>query len=293
MIKLLINKNLYYVGGVVRDKLIGAKSIDTDLCYEGDAINFANNSNFNIVKINQNFGTVRIVSEEKEIDIASTRIETYPKKGHLPKILKIGCSLKDDLIRRDFTVNAMARRTTDNELIDYYNGYKDLEQKTLNVLHENSFIDDPTRIIRGLKFAIRFNFSLSEKTKLLQDKYLNNINYNMSYHRIKKELIETFNLNSPKAFDKFIKDGIYKLLGNDVKVPNIEGYNIKAAIKNHKNNIWFIYIAPFLVNQNNILLPLTRSEKRILEWVKRLQYQDKTNNTPIESIIIRGVLDNV
>ena len=68
----------------------------------------------------------------------------------------------------------------------------DLENKKLRVLHDESFIDDPTRIIRGLKFAVRFGFELEEHTKKLQDEYLANINYDMSYKRVKKELIETF-----------------------------------------------------------------------------------------------------
>ena len=169
------DKNLYYVGGVVRDELLNVKSLDTDLCYEGNAIEFAQNNNLNIIKENPKFGTVRVKLNEKEIDIASTRTETYPKKGHLPMVSNIGCSLKDDLKRRDFTINAMAKRTTNNELIDYFNGVEDINNKVLRVLHKDSFTDDPTRIIRGLKFAVRFNFELSDETKTFQNEYLSNI----------------------------------------------------------------------------------------------------------------------
>ena len=167
----LKDKNLYYVGGVVRDELLGAKSVDTDYCYEGNAINFVKQRGFNVLKTNEELGTARILLDGKEIDIASTRCEIYPKKGHLPILKTIGCELKEDLIRRDFTINAMAKRTTDNEIIDLYGGMEDLRNGRLRVLHENSFIDDPTRIIRGLKFAVRFGFELEENTKKLLSHY--------------------------------------------------------------------------------------------------------------------------
>ena len=291
---LIKDKNLYYIGGVVRDELIGAKSFDTDFCYEGNAVEFAKNSGLNIIKTNPDFGTVRVVLDGKEIDIASTREETYPRKGHLPKVANIGCPLADDLKRRDFTINALAKRTTDGEIVDKFNGLKDIENKTLRILHPYSFIDDPTRIIRGLKFSVRFGFELSEETKRLQDEYLNNINYDMSYHRIRKELIETFSLNSAEAFDKFVEQKIYKLLGSNVNLQKIRGIDIKNAIGDFKSdNIWFIYIVPFLTEETIDNRYPTRTEKRIFEWVNKLKTQEASNNTPEESIIIRKVLSNV
>ena len=291
---MLQDKNLYYIGGVVRDEILGIPSLDMDLCYEGDAIKFAKDKCLNIIKTNPDFGTVRVALGNKSIDIASTRTETYPQKGHLPKVANIGCTLKEDLKRRDFTINAMAKRTTDGELIDCFNGLKDIEQKTLRVLHNDSFIDDPTRIIRGLKFSVRFGFELSKATLKLQEEYLNNINYDMSYHRIRKELIETFSLNKEDVFDRFIEQKIYKLLGADIKVPNINGKNIKHAIGDYSSeHIWFIYIAPLLTEDIIGNICPTRAERKIFEWVNKLKYQDASNNTPKESIIIRRVLDNV
>ena len=203
----LQDKNLFYIGGVVRDELLGKKSFDIDLTYQGNAIKYAETiPDAEILQINEPFGTVRIKLNNQEIDIASTRDETYPQKGHLPHVENIGCSLKDDILRRDFTVNALAKSTLTGEIIDYTGGLEDLKNKKLKVLHSQSFIDDPTRIVRGLKFAIRFDFELDEHTKKLQDEYLKNINYDMSYKRLKKELVETFNLNSQKAFEKRFKD---------------------------------------------------------------------------------------
>ncbi len=291
---LLQDEKLYYVGGVVRDEIIDAKSFDTDFCYEGNAIEFAKNKNLNIIKINPDFGTVRVLVDNKEVDIASTRTENYPKKGHLPNINNIGCSLKEDLIRRDFTINAMAKRTSDGELFDYFGGLKDIKEKKLRILHKDSFIDDPTRIIRGLKFSVRFGFELEAETKQLQDEYLANINYDMSYHRVKKELIETFNLNKSEIYDRFIDQGIFKLLGSGVNQPEIKGEIIKKFVDKYNiQSSWLFYIAPFVFEgfDFNIISP-TKAEKRIIEWVNKLKTQEPTHNTPKESIIIREILDN-
>lgn len=276
----LKDKNLYYVGGVVRDEILGIPSFDTDYSFEGDAIEHF--SGLNIIKTNPDFGTIRVLDGGKEIDIASTRVEEYPKKGHLPKVTKIGCSLKEDVRRRDFTINAMAKRTTDGEMFDFFGGVNDIENKQLKILYKESFIDDPTRIIRGLKFSVRFGFELEEETKKLQDEYLANINYDMSYHRVKKELVETFNLNKGVAFDKFIEEGIYKLLGENQVPPKISGSIIEREISRTSFVPWLIYMSFFDLSA----LELTRAEKKILEWADRLEKEAPSNNTPRESILI-------
>ena len=279
----LKDRNLFYVGGVVRDEILGVSSLDIDYTFQGNAIEFA--KELNVIKVNKDFGTVRVFFDGKEIDIASTRIESYPRKGHLPVINKIGCSLKEDLKRRDFTINAMAKRTSDDEFVDYYGGKFDIEDKKLRVLHENSFVDDPSRIIRGLKFSVRFGFELDNNTKKLQNDYLNNINYDMSYHRLKKELKETFNLNKDLAFEKFLSQGIYKLLGENQILPKVSG-SIEELIKKMPcENVWLIYMSFFDLSN----FELTRAEKRILEWNDKLKTQSPNNNTPRESIIFNMI----
>lgn len=279
---------LYYVGGVVRDELLGIKSFDIDMVYNGDAIEFANNEILrqDILQINEPFGTVRVKIDGREVDIASTREEVYERKGHLPTVTKIGCSLKEDSLRRDFTINALYKSVSTGEIIDPTGGLEDLKHKKIKVLHDKSFIDDPTRILRALKFSVRFGFELDEHTKKLQDEYLNNINYDMCYKRIKKELIETFNLNSQKAFEKFINDRIYKLVTErDVTLPqvNIEkilsAYSVIAGLNpqshsnntnaavyqtenNAKINLWLIYVG---ILGDLSRLPLTGNEQKILD----------------------------
>ncbi|MBS5802652.1 MAG: CCA tRNA nucleotidyltransferase [Brachyspira sp.] len=270
------SNKLYYVGGVVRDEILGIKSFDVDMTYEGNAIEFAKNnlikpdeqSNVQdtgcisqILQINEPFGTVRVKIEGREVDIASTRQEVYERKGHLPKVTKIGCTLKEDVMRRDFTVNTLAKSVSTGEIIDYTGGLEDIKTKTLRVLHDRSFIDDPTRILRALKFSIRFGFELDEHTKKLQDEYLQNINYDMCYKRIKKELIETFNLNSQKAFEKFINDGICKLITTTpAQLPNV---NIEELVNKYKiEHPWIIYAG---VLKDLSSLPLTKTEQKILD----------------------------
>ena len=149
-------------------------------------------------------------------------------------------------------------------------------------MHKDSFKDDPSRIIRGLKFAVRFGFELEEETKKLQDEYLENINYDMCYHKIKKELIETFSLNKQKAYDLFISQGIYKLLGPNQKLPKIIT-SIERLIDEYPSQYsWLVYLGQFDLTN----LELTRQERKIIEWAKRLQTEQPNNNTPFESILI-------
>lgn len=332
------SNKLFYIGGVVRDELLDKQSIDIDITYVGNAIEYC--SKFGeVIQINPDFGTVRVkipssphreiadfvpstgsghnVSEELNnviVDFASTRSETYPKKGHLPVVEKIGCSLKEDVLRRDFTINALAKSITTGEIVDYVGGLKDLKNKKLRVLHDNSFIDDPTRIIRGLKFAMRFNFELEEHTKKLQDEYLKNINYDMSYKRIKKELIETFNAplsnitkeyKKQRTFEKFINDKIYKLVTpNDVEIPSInieeliEKYylDIDCHVANAPRNdehIWLIYVG---VLKDLSRLPLTKIEQKILDDVPQnilnsdFELYKTFENAKIETILLYAIL---
>lgn len=332
------SNKLFYIGGVVRDELLNKQSIDIDITYVGNAIEYC--SKFGeVIQINPDFGTVRVkipssprreitdfvpstgsghnVSEELNnviVDFASTRSETYPKKGHLPVVEKIGCSLKEDVLRRDFTINALAKSITTGEIVDYVGGLKDLKNKKLRVLHDNSFIDDPTRIIRGLKFAMRFNFELEEHTKKLQDEYLKNINYDMSYKRIKKELIETFNAplsnitkeyKKQRTFEKFINEKIYKLVTpNDVEIPSInieeliEKYylDIDCHVANAPRNdehIWLVYVG---VLKDLSKLPLTKIEQKILDDVPQnilnsdFELYKTFENAKIETILLYAIL---
>lgn len=294
----LKDEKLYYVGGFVRDEILGISSFDIDFCYEGNAIEFAHKNNLNIIKENPDFGTVRVLFSNKEIDIASTRCETYPKLAHLPVVNNVGCSLKEDLKRRDFTINALAKNTVTSEIIDYFNGLIDIENKKLKVLHDRSFIEDPSRIIRGLKFSVRFGFELDENTKKLQEDYLNNINYDQSYHRLKKELKETFNLNKYLAYEKFIEQNMYKLLGKNIKPIGLSSveYWIDKYKPEHK---WLAYLGCYDLSN----FDLTNEEQSIIDGYNRIKNVLPNSNheiyclfydLPLETLILyAATVDNV
>lgn len=273
------SENLFFVGGIVRDELLGKQSPDIDLTFVGNAIDFAHSFNFGeITQINEEFGSVHLNIDNKTVDITSTRTERYPNKGQLPVVDTIACPLKDDVKRRDFTINAIAKNCKSGKIVDYVGGIEDLKNKTLRILHDESFIDDPTRIIRGLKFAVRFGFELDEHTKKLQDEYLENVDYNMSFKRLKDELVDAFNLNNQEVLHKFIEQKMYKLLS--LKQNNVKEFDVQAIVDKYSSeikNIWICYLGSF--NLSN--LPLTKSEMKIIEDYKKLLNADLSSDFKI------------
>ena len=164
----------YVVGGFVRDLLLGEKNLDVDLVVEGDAIDFARHTAEKLdatVVAHKKFGTATLIVKRPikgtrfKIDIAAARTETYKHPAALPSV-EFG-SIKDDLYRRDFTINAMAASMdmkNFGELIDFFNGRRDLKRKRISVLHDKSFIDDPTRIFRAVRFEQRYDFRIDRRT---------------------------------------------------------------------------------------------------------------------------------
>ena len=145
-------------------------------------------------------------------------------------------------------------------------------------MHDESFIDDPTRIIRGLKFATRFGFDLDEHTKQLQDEYLKNVNYDMSYKRLKDELVSTFNLNSNKAFRKFVEQKMYKLMTEtDFELPDYDIENLVNKYFKKVKNVWLVYIG--LLDMSKF--ELTKTEKKIVDDYKKLLEIDLSSDYKI------------
>lgn len=165
----------YAVGGCVRDWLLGsAKTPDLDVTVEGDGLIIARRAAQALGAIlteHQQFGTATLdisSSRLKRIDVASCRKETYSKPADYPKVAP--GKLEDDLFRRDFTVNAMAVSISPGsfgQLVDPFNGEADLSKACLRVLHGRSFIDDPSRILRGVRFLKRFDWHWDAHTRAL------------------------------------------------------------------------------------------------------------------------------
>jgi tRNA nucleotidyltransferase (CCA-adding enzyme) len=173
----------YLVGGVVRDLLLGADGADLDVAIEGDADALADVPGYEPER-DDLFLTGRLEVGDQKIDVAQARAETYPHPGALPEVRP--ASIDEDLARRDFTMNAMAYPLGEHaELIDPHGGLEDLRAGRLRVLHERSFIDDPTRALRAARYAARFGFDLDPETaKLLGEADLSTV----SDDRVQNEL---------------------------------------------------------------------------------------------------------
>ena len=156
----------YAVGGCVRDWHLGITTVkDLDVTVEGDGIAAARamaHALKGTVTAHRSFGTatLRLPRGKGRVDLASCRKEIYKRPGAYPSVSP--GTLEEDLFRRDFTVNAMALAVNPGRfgtLIDPFQGARDLQQKRLRILHGRSFLDDPSRILRGIRFAQRFGLS--------------------------------------------------------------------------------------------------------------------------------------
>ncbi len=198
----------FAVGGLVRDLILGVENLDLDVVIEGDAIKLghllAGELNASIV-VHKKFGTCSVITKDKfKIDIATARKEIYEKPAALPTVEF--SSLKDDLIRRDFTINAMAisiNRSSFGRLIDFFNGKRDLSRGRIKVLHDGSFIDDPTRVFRAVRFESRLGFVIDHHTEeLIKNAIDRSIFDKVEPQRTRDELIlilqEAFPLRSLK-----------------------------------------------------------------------------------------------
>ncbi len=161
---------IYVVGGFVRDLILGVENLDIDIVVEGDALKFAEiwaeKCHAQITK-HEKFNTATLVMEDGlKIDVVTARREYYEHPAALPTV-ETG-TIKDDLFRRDFTVNSMAIKLNSSafgDVVDYYGGRRDLEQGVIRILYNLSFIEDPTRIMRAIRFEQRYGFKMDDKTQ--------------------------------------------------------------------------------------------------------------------------------
>jgi len=165
-------EGVYLVGGTVRDILLGEKNFDVDIAVEGDAIDFGRALAGTLggrVTPHQKFGTALVqYGEDGRVDVVTTRTEFYDSPGALPTVERAG--LREDLFRRDFTINAMAvslKPADFGRLADPFGGRADLDARVLRVLHNLSFIDDPTRIFRGIRYEARYDLHLDDHSARL------------------------------------------------------------------------------------------------------------------------------
>lgn len=214
----------FIVGGFVRDMLLGVKNFDVDIVLEGDAMEFGSLL-AKILKgslvIHRKFGTSTVVTDwpkgvkkpdlagpKFKIDLATARRETYKKPAALPSVRF--SSLKNDLLRRDFSINSMAaslNKKDFGELVDFFNGMHDLKNRRIRVLHEASFIDDPTRIFRAVRFEQRYSFRIDPYTeRLIKNAVKQNLFKKTEDQRIRDEIILILKEKNPLKAIKRMKE---------------------------------------------------------------------------------------
>ena len=196
---------VYLVGGFVRDLLIGIDNLDMDVTVEGDAIFFT--ERFvelygGRVRSHKKFGTaVLILHDDRKIDVASTRLEYYDSPGVLPTVER--ASLRHDLYRRDFTVNTLAICINGNrfgQLTDHFGGQQDIQERVVRVLHNLSFVEDPTRVFRAIRFEQRLGFHIAPHTEnLMQSAVRMNLLEKLGGERLLSELVQIMREKEPIA----------------------------------------------------------------------------------------------
>ncbi len=165
-------EGVYLVGGTVRDIILGERSFDVDIAVEGDAIALAQalaDALGGRVRAHEKFGTAVVVYGDGErVDVVTARTEFYDAPAALPAVEH--ASIREDLFRRDFTINAMAVSLKGGDygrLVDPFGGRADLDAGRIRVLHNLSFIDDPTRIFRAIRYENRYGFRMDDHTAAL------------------------------------------------------------------------------------------------------------------------------
>ncbi len=184
---------LYLVGGSVRDLLLGRDILDLDLVTEGDAPKLAATVAKKLggqLTVHSHFGTATVETHGLRLDFSTARQETYPRPGALPQVSP--SDMPSDLWRRDFSVNAMAlclAGTAEGSLIDLCGAHRDLQQRCIRVLHPASFLDDPTRMFRAVRYEQRLGFTIEPDTlRLLQEALAQNAVSTLSADRLRHEL---------------------------------------------------------------------------------------------------------
>ena len=259
--------NAYIVGGFVRDLIIGRKNFDVDIVVEGDSCEFAKKLAKRMgakVHTFDRFKTATVVFPDGfRIDFASARTEVYRAPGALPEVDM--APLKKDLMRRDFTINTLAIKFNKKEfgkLIDFFGGLKDIKDRKIRILHSLSFVEDPTRILRALRFATRYRFDLGTHTEKLlkiavQRKLFKTVEGQRIYHELKQIFLEDNPLRVLNRLDHYgILSSLFPSVNWDRKKKDLFG-RIRKIITWHKLNFpdmevryYLLYFGALLMGQS-------------------------------------------
>lgn len=261
-----VEMRAYAVGGFARDLLLQTRNLDLDIVVEGDGILFAQTfaaKKKAAVRTHEKFATATILLPDgMRLDVATARLEYYASPAALPIVEK--SSLKLDLFRRDFTVNAMAVHLNPDRfglLVDYFSSQNDLKERQLRVLHNLSFVEDPTRIFRAVRFEQRLDFRITKHSeKLIRNAVQMHLGKTFTGLRFFNELKLILSEDTPLASLRRLGGfGLFPLLWPDLR-PNlkIDRRLIHVMTQAEKAISWFR------------LLYLPEAEKQCECWSVRL-----------------------
>jgi tRNA nucleotidyltransferase (CCA-adding enzyme) len=196
---------VYAVGGFVRDLMLGIDNLDIDVTVEGDGVFFAEcfaERYGGRVRSHKKFGTaVLVLPDGRKIDVASTRLEYYESPGALPTVER--ASLRHDLYRRDFTINTLAlciNGARFGSLTDHFGGQQDIQERVVRVLHNLSFVEDPTRVFRAIRFEQRLGFHIAPHTEnLIRSAVRMHLLDTLGGERLQNELVQIMREKEPYA----------------------------------------------------------------------------------------------
>lgn len=274
---------IYLVGGVVRDLLLRQENLDIDLVVEGDGIAYAKAFAATVpcrVRAHEKFSTAVIVlADGFKIDVASARLEYYDSPAALPNVEY--ASIRHDLYRRDFTMNTLIislNRDNYGELLDFFGGQRDLKDRSIRVLHNLSFIEDPTRLFRAVRFEQRLAFRIGRQTeRLMRSAVRINLVKKVGGARLMNELVQI--LDEPQVVPALERLAQFDLLQGIDPHLHFDQHTEKLLSAAQKACNWFdlLYTGEKYQRWLVYLLCLCDqlSDKRVRRIIQRLDIQVK------------------
>ncbi len=245
----------FLVGGFVRDLLLGIDNFDIDVVIEGDGLKYAAAlaKKFKMkIKVHKKFGTAVLLLEDKlKIDIATARVEYYDYPASAPQVEF--SHIKYDLYRRDFTINTMAVELNAKEfgtLVDFFGGQRDLRNGLIRVLHNMSFVEDPTRIFRAIRFEQRYGMKMEESTRnFLANALELEMFERLATYKIKDEIVQILNEDHPvKALVRMQDLDVLRYIHPSLKVTSklkalfreiYHSFSVEVLFVEEKVDRWF------------------------------------------------------
>lgn len=301
---------VYLVGGFVRDLLLEQPNVDVDIAVEGDGIAFAHRLAAQLggrVRAHQKFKTavvllpssvlgemashVRPSGEPFHVDVATTRTEFYDYPAALPRVEH--ASIRQDLFRRDFTINAMAISLGGREfgtVIDFFGGLRDLRDGVLRVLHNLSFIEDPTRIFRAVRYENRYGFKMDEQTMSFAKQCVEmRLVGDLSSVRLRDELIPLLSeADVGWALGRLFELGVAR----EVHPKLATGVKTVALIREVDRLVEESDLAPEVVPWRLRLMAITRNmdHDELYMWLDKLKLKRADSEVVREGVLLRTLL---